>query len=52
LAQGYSPEAAAILGVYIHGHAGDIGLERDSLQSLLASDIIDHIGEVFMELSI
>lgn len=52
LAQGYSPEAAAILGVYIHGYAGDMALDRESLQSLIASDIIENIGEAFMELAI
>jgi len=52
LVQGYSPEAAAILGVYIHGYAGDMALDRESLQSLIASDIIENIGEAFMELAI
>jgi len=52
LAQGYLPETAAILGVYIHGSAGDMALSRESMQSLMASDIIENIGEVFMELAI
>lgn len=52
LAQGYAPESAAVLGVYIHGHAGDTVLDNESLQSLLASDIIEKIGEVFIELVI
>jgi NAD(P)H-hydrate epimerase len=47
LAQGYSPENAAIVGVYLHGMAGDIAAEKLSYESLLSTDIINHIGNAF-----
>ena len=47
LAQGYEPLKASITGVFIHGLAGDIAAGRSSYESLIASDIIDFIGEAF-----
>ncbi len=47
LAQQYQPEAAALLGVYIHGLAADIALENQSMESLLATDVIGTIGKAF-----
>jgi NAD(P)H-hydrate epimerase len=47
LAQGYEPLKASITGVFIHGLAGDIAAGRSSNESLIASDIIDSIGEAF-----
>lgn len=47
LAQGYEPLHAARFGVFLHGLAGDIALSRNSMESILASDIIKHIGHAF-----
>lgn len=47
LAQGYSTLDAAILGTYLHGLAADIGLKHQSKESLIASDVIDSLGEAF-----
>jgi NAD(P)H-hydrate epimerase len=47
LAQGYSSENAALLGVFLHGLAGDIAAERSCYESIIASDIIKSIGEAF-----
>ena len=47
LAQGYSPIDAACLSVFLHGKAGDLSLKRNSKESLIASDIINYLGEVF-----
>ncbi len=44
LAQGYAPSQAAIYGVYLHGLAGDIAAQTNGLESLIASDIINAIG--------
>lgn len=49
LAQGYSPGDAAIAGVWLHGLAGDIALETESEESLIAGDIIQHIGKAFLK---
>lgn len=50
LAQGYTSTDASVLGVYIHGLAGDLALQQSSEQSLIASDIIEHIGKAFASL--
>lgn len=48
LAQGYSPHEAAIMGVYIHGSAGDMAAIKLSEEALVAGDIIDYLGVVFL----
>jgi len=50
LTKGYTPENAAKLGVYLHGFAGDCALEKQSYESLIASDIIENLGEAFKAL--
>ena len=47
LAQGYSALQAAVFGVYLHGAAGDIAAQKRGLEALVASDIIDNLGETF-----
>jgi NAD(P)H-hydrate epimerase len=47
LAQGYSPENAAILGVHLHGLAGDMAAWEDAYESITASDLISHLGKAF-----
>jgi ADP-dependent NAD(P)H-hydrate dehydratase len=39
---------AAVLGVYIHGLAGDIAAEKVGQISLMATDLIDALSEAFM----
>jgi len=50
LAQGYSPENASKLGVYIHGLAGDLALNEQSEESLIAGDIVECLGKAFYEI--
>ncbi|HYV92110.1 MAG TPA: NAD(P)H-hydrate dehydratase [Chitinophagales bacterium] len=47
LAQNYSAEDACIIGVYLHGLAGDVAVKDESEYSLLATDIISAIGKAF-----
>ena len=47
LAQSYAPLDAAIAGVFLHGHAGDIAASKGSEESLIAGDIIDNLGNAF-----
>jgi NAD(P)H-hydrate epimerase len=47
LAQGYTPENAAVTGVYLHGLAGDIAADELCFESIIASDIINCIGKAF-----
>lgn len=50
LAQGYEPSSAAILGVYLHGLAGNLAAERVGQEALIASDIIENLGAAFKKL--
>lgn len=50
LAQGFSPRDAAVCGVYLHGAAGDLAAERLSQQSLMASDLIEGLPPLFLQL--
>jgi NAD(P)H-hydrate repair Nnr-like enzyme with NAD(P)H-hydrate dehydratase domain len=50
LAQGYHPSVAAIFGVYLHGKSADIAVESFGYQSLMASHVIDYLGEAFIDL--
>ena len=47
MTQHYPLPEAAILGVYIHGLAGDIAAEKFSQEAMQASDLIDSIGEAW-----
>ena len=50
LCQGYRAEEAVLLGVYLHGLSGDLSLEKESHESLIASDIIKYLGKAFKSL--
>ena len=50
LAQGLQPLDAALLGVYLHGLAGELAAARHGLHSMLASDMHDTIGEAMENL--
>lgn len=47
LAQGYMSLHACLMGVYIHGLAGDVAAKKLSQEAMIASDIINFIGEAF-----
>ena len=51
LAQNYSPQNAAIFGVWLHGEAGDFAAEKFSKEAMLPSDLIEEIGNVFRYLN-
>ena len=48
LGQGLSYFEAAVLGVYIHGLAGDIAAEKVGQASLIATDIAQALSDAFM----
>ena len=48
LAQHYTPEEAALFGVYLHGLAGDLAAAQKSQEALIATDIIDYLGAAFL----
>jgi ADP-dependent NAD(P)H-hydrate dehydratase / NAD(P)H-hydrate epimerase len=47
LSQSYSPGEAALLGVYLHGLAGDLAARSWSQESMLPTDLTDHLGQAF-----
>lgn len=51
LAQGYPPEEATPLGVFLHGLAGDIAAQRLGHHSVIASDIIEHLPQAFLSVT-
>lgn len=50
VAQNYSLEEACILGVYIHGLAGDLASNNVGEVSMIASDLIDHLPKALLSL--
>lgn len=50
LARGYTPQDACIVGVYLHGLAGDIAAAEVGEESLVASDIIRCLPQAFKRL--
>jgi NAD(P)H-hydrate epimerase len=52
LAQGYTSQQASIMGVYLHGLAGDIAAQEKTEESMIASDIIECLPEAFHFLKI
>jgi NAD(P)H-hydrate epimerase len=49
LSQGYDVKTASILGVFVHGLAGDIAREQLGLFGMTATGIIDQIPKAFQE---
>jgi len=47
LAQGYQPKDAALLGVYLHGVAGDIAKENLDENAMIAGDILQYLPMAF-----
>lgn len=50
LAQNYSPEDATLIGVYLHGLAGDLAASKHSREALIAGDIVEHLGNAFLKM--
>ena len=52
LAQGYTAKESCLLGVFLHGLAGDLAAKEKSQESLIASDIIDFLGKAYLQLNL
>jgi NAD(P)H-hydrate epimerase len=50
LSQKYSPEEASILGVFLHGLAGDFAALKKGFEAMIATDIVDNLPDAFIEL--
>ena len=51
LAQGYTPLEAALLGVWLHGKAGDFAAIELTEHCMLARDIVRHLPQAFRTLT-
>jgi len=47
LAQGYSAFHASIIGVFLHGTAGDCASNQQTEETMIASDIIENISQAY-----
>ena len=50
ISQGYHPLSATIFGVYLHGKSADIAIQYFGYQSLVASHVINYLGEAYIDL--
>ncbi|MDD5622622.1 MAG: NAD(P)H-hydrate dehydratase [Actinomycetota bacterium] len=50
LCQGMGPLESAVCGVYIHGMAADIMIKETSRTSLIATDLLEGLKRVFLEI--
>jgi ADP-dependent NAD(P)H-hydrate dehydratase / NAD(P)H-hydrate epimerase len=50
LAQSYSGTEAAILGVYLHGLAGDFVVREQGERGLIASDLVEFLPRAYQKL--
>ncbi len=52
LSQNYKPEHATLLGVYLHGVAGDIAAKKKGIYSMICSDLIESIPKAFINFTL
>lgn len=50
LSQGYSQKEACIIGMYVHGLAGDMAACELGETGLIATDIVDHLPDAFKKI--
>ena len=51
LAQGYTPLETCRLGVFLHGLAGDLAVKLCGEDAMIASDLIDQIGNAYQQIN-
>ncbi|CAN5141983.1 bifunctional ADP-dependent NAD(P)H-hydrate dehydratase/NAD(P)H-hydrate epimerase [soil metagenome] len=50
VAQKYPPLEATLLGVYLHGLAGDLAAQKYGKEAMLPSDLIENISQAYLHL--
>lgn len=50
ICQGYQPLTATLFGIYLHGKSADIAVEDYGYQSMIASHVIDYLGQAYLDL--
>lgn len=48
LSQGYDSLTASIFGVYLHGAAGDFAAAKNGVDSMIAGDILENMGNAYL----
>lgn len=51
LARGYKQDEACVIGMYLHGLAGDIAAEELGMESITAGDLITYLPKAFKRLN-
>jgi len=51
MAQGYTSKETSILGVYLHGLAGDLAAEKWGYEALTTGNIIHNLGKAYSRIS-
>ena len=51
LARGYKQEDACVVGMYLHGLAGDIATRELGQESVIASDLIQYLPQAFKRIN-
>lgn len=51
LSQGYLPLDASKIGVFLHGFAADLALKKQSVESMLITDVLENLGLAFKQIS-
>lgn len=52
IAQNYNPFDASILGVYLHGKTANIAMNDMSVETFIASSVLDYLDDAYMSLFI
>ncbi len=50
LSRGYAPNHAVLMGVFIHGLAADLALNKNHVESLLITDVIEKLPKAFQKI--
>ncbi len=50
LSQGYPSDVAALMGVYLHSTSGDLAAKEIGMETMIAGDVIEFLGDAFDEL--
>lgn len=51
MAQGYTPLATCLMGVYLHGLAGDLAADKWGYEALTAGNITHNLGKAFQKIT-
>ena len=50
MAQGYAPEIASLISVYVHGVAGELASEEHGIHGVTAGDVAQNVGRAIKQI--